>query len=241
MNLGIEGRVALVTAGSKGLGRATAEALVDEGVHVVVAARGAEALEEAGEALRARGGDVETVIGDMTDPAIPAALVEATVARFGRLDIVVANAGGPPPGGALDLPDEAIDAAVNANLLSTVRLVRAALPHLSTNGWGRICAITSYSVVQPVPGLALSNTARAGLWAWAKTAAQDLARQHPGVTLNLLCPGPHATARMEQLGGAGVMGDPADFGRIAAFLCSQSAGFINGAAIVVDGGATLAL
>jgi 3-oxoacyl-[acyl-carrier protein] reductase len=112
---------------------------------------------------------------------------------------------------------------------------------MRTRGWGRICCITSYSVVQPLPGLALSNMARAGLWAWAKTAAQDLAAEGSGITLNLICPGPHATDRMRQLGGGGVMGDPADFGSVVTFLCSRQAGFVNGAAVVVDGGATLAL
>jgi 3-oxoacyl-[acyl-carrier protein] reductase len=96
-------------------------------------------------------------------------------------------------------------------------------------------------VVQPIPTLALSNTARTGLWAWAKTAAQDLAAEEAGITLNLVCPGPHATDRMRQLGGTGVMGSPEDFGAVTAFLCSQQAGFVNGAALVVDGGATLAL
>jgi 3-oxoacyl-[acyl-carrier protein] reductase len=172
-------------------------------------------------------------------------LVTATVERFGRIDIVVANAGGPPPGRSLELDDDAIRAAVETNLLSAVRLVRAAVPHMRTDGWGRICCISSYSVVQPLPGLALSNTARVGLWAWAKTAAADLAAEKSGITLNLACPGPHATERMRQLsggsGGGGPMGDPADFGRVVAFLCSESAVFVNGAAVVVDGGATLAL
>jgi 3-oxoacyl-[acyl-carrier protein] reductase len=130
---------------------------------------------------------------------------------------------------------------VEANLLSSVRLVRGALPYMRAEGWGRLCCISSYSVVQPIPGLALSNTARSGLRAWAKTAAADLAAEAVGITLNLVCPGPHATDRMRQLGGTGPMGDPADFGRVVAFVCSAHAGFVNGATIVVDGGATLAL
>jgi 3-oxoacyl-[acyl-carrier protein] reductase len=114
---------------------------------------------------------------------------------------------------------------------------------MRARGWGRLCCISSYSVVQPIPGLALSNAARSGLRAWAKTAAADLAAQDSGITLNLVCPGPHATERMRELGGntTGVMGDPADFGRVVAFVCSAHAGFVNGATIVVDGGATLAL
>jgi 3-oxoacyl-[acyl-carrier protein] reductase len=241
MDLGLAGRAALVTAGSRGLGRATAVALAGEGVRVMVSSRDEGRLAEARDELRATGVEVETVAADITDPAVPAMLVEATVAAFGTVDIVIANAGGPPAGHALDLDDSRLDDALNANLKSAVRLVRSAVPVMRSGGWGRICCITSYSVVQPVPGLALSNTARAGLWAWAKTAAQDLAAEGNGITLNLLCPGPHATDRMRELGGSGVMGDPGDFGAVVAFLCSSQAAFVNGAALVVDGGATLAL
>ncbi len=241
MELGINGKAALVVGGSRGLGRATADALVREGVDVLLTSRDEGSLAAAQAALAGLGGSVSTRADDITDPDAPARLVEATVATYGSVDIVIANAGGPPPGRALDLDDVALGAALNANLLSAVRLTREALPHMRTRGWGRICCITSYSVVQPVPALALSNTARAGLWAWAKTAARDLAAEEAGVTLNLLCPGPHATDRMRELGGDGPMGDPADFGRIAAFLCSEHAQFVNGAALVVDGGATLAL
>jgi 3-oxoacyl-[acyl-carrier protein] reductase len=166
--------------------------------------------------------------------------VEETRRRFGALDILVANAGGPPPGRALDLTDAQIATALNANLTTSVRLVREALPLLQTGGWGRICCITSYSIKQPIPTLALSNLARTGLWAWAKTAAADLFPS--GVTLNLACPGPHATDRMRQLGGdPDVMGDPADFGRIVAFLCSQPAAFVSGTAVMVDGATSTGL
>jgi 3-oxoacyl-[acyl-carrier protein] reductase len=194
-------------------------------------------------ALRSTGATVATSVADISEPEAPARLVEATVEAFGALDIVIANAGGPPPGRSLEVDDAQLLAAVNANLLSAVRLIRHAVPLMRQTGWGRICCISSYSVVQPIPTLALSNTARAGLRAWAKTAAHDLAEQSAGITLNLVCPGPHATGRMRELGGGdgAAMGDPSDFGRVAAFLCSQPAGFINGATIVVDGGTTLAL
>jgi 3-oxoacyl-[acyl-carrier protein] reductase len=241
MDLGIEGKVALVTAGSKGLGRATALALAGEGVRVMISGRDTSTLAAARETAAAAGVDVEVSAGDVTDPDEPARLVAATVERFGGLDILVANAGGPPPGRALDLTDEAIDAALNANLTTSIRLVREAVPHMRAAGWGRICCITSYTVKQPVPTLALSNTARTGLWAWIKTAAQDLAAESSGITINMLAPGPHATDRMKELGGTGVMGDPADLGAIAAFLCSAQASFINGSALVVDGGSILAL
>jgi len=241
MDLGIAGRVAVVAAGSRGLGLATARALAADGVDLVVAARGEASLAEAAAQLRAEGAAVVTEVADMADPATPDRLVALAGERFGRLDIVVANAGGPPPGRALDVTDGDLAGAFEANFLASVRLVRAAAPVLRAGGWGRMCCITSYSVVQPVPTLALSNTARTALWAWAKTAAQDLAREGSGITLNLACPGPHATDRMRELGGAGVMGDPSDFGKVVAFLCSQPAAFVNGAAVVVDGGATLAL
>jgi 3-oxoacyl-[acyl-carrier protein] reductase len=245
VDLGIEGRVALVTASSRGLGRASAEALAAEGAKVVVSARGAESLDVTEQELRSAGADVFGIVADITDPDVPERLVDATVEHFGQIDIVVANAGGPPPGRALDLDDDAVRAAVEANLLSAVRLIRASVPYMRRQTWGRICCISSYSIVQTLPGLSLSNTSRAGLWAWAKTAAADLAAEQSGITLNLACPGPHATERMRQLvggsGGGGPMGDPADFGRVVAFLCSQAAAFVSGAAVVVDGGATLAL
>ncbi len=241
MDLGLDGKVALVVAGSRGLGRATAEALAAEGARVMVSARSRESVEEAAARIRATGAEVVSEVADISDPDSPSSLVERTVRTFGTLDIVIANAGGPPPGRALDIDDAQIDAALDANLKSAIRLTREAVPIMRRHGWGRICLITSYSVVQPLPGLALSNLARAGLWAWAKTAAQDLAGEGSGITLNLLCPGPHATDRMRELGGDGPMGDPADFGRIAAFVCSRHTGFLNGAALVVDGGATLAL
>ena len=241
MDLGIKGKTALVTAGSRGLGRATALALAGEGVRVMLSGRDADSLERTRLEIVELGAEVEVCAGDVTEPDEPARLVAATVERFGGIDIVVANAGGPPPGRAIDLTDEDLESALNANLLTSIRLVRAALPHMRVTGWGRICCITSYTVKQAAPVLALSNTARVGLWGWMKSAAHDLASESSGITINMICPGPHATDRMKQLGGTGVMGDPADFGAVAAFLCSAQAGFVNGAAIVVDGGSTLAL
>ena len=241
MDLGIAGRVAVVTAASRGLGRASADALAAEGARLVLCARGEDSLRAAEHELADAGAEVVAEAADVVDPATAKRLVDLAMERYGRLDIVVANAGGPPPGNALDVDDEAIRAAVEANMLSSVRLARSALPHMRAGGWGRLCCISSYSVVQAIGGLALSNAARSALRAWAKTAAADLAAEGSGVTLNLVCPGPHATERMQQLGGSGVMGDPADFGRVVAFVCSAHAGFVNGATIVVDGGATLAL
>lgn len=234
MDLGIAGKTALVTAASKGLGRASALALAAEGANVAICARGAEAVSETEAAIKATGAEALALVEDVTAPDAPARLVAATTERFGGLDILVANAGGPPPGRALEVDDEALAAALNANLLTSIRLVREARPWMQRAGWGRVCLITSYTIKQPVPTLALSNTARTGLWAWAKTAAEDAFAE--GITINLICPGPHATDRMKQLGGdPSGMGDPGDFGRIVAFLCSQPAGFMTGSTVNVDG------
>ncbi|HEV2951010.1 MAG TPA: SDR family oxidoreductase, partial [Actinomycetota bacterium] len=223
-------------ASSKGLGRASAQALVDEGASVAINAREPDRLRATAAEL---GDDVLALPADVTEADTPRRLVEETVERFGSLHVLVANAGGPAKGRALDVDDTTLEAAINANLLTSVRLVRAALPHMRAAGWGRICLITSSSVKQPIPDLATSNTARAGLWGWAKTAAQDLIDE--GITLNLACPGLHATDRVKDLGFAGRVGDPADFGRVVAFLCSRHAGFISGAALQVDAASTLGL
>jgi len=236
MDLGIAGKVALVTASSAGLGRGAALALSREGCHVTICARGSERLAATAAELP---GEVLAIPADVTELDTPRRLVEATLERFGRLDIVVANAAGPPPGRALDLQDDALLAAIDANMLTSIRLVRASVPHLRAAGWGRIVLLTSNAVKQPIPTLAASNTARAGLWAWAKTAAQDL--MPDGITLNLLCPGLHATDRIREIGMTGPMGDPEDFGRIVAFLCSTSAGSVSGVALQVDGASTLGL
>jgi 3-oxoacyl-[acyl-carrier protein] reductase len=236
MDLGLSGRVALVAAASKGLGRASAQALVDEGASVAINSRDPERLRATASAL---GDGVLALPADLTDPDAPRRIVEGTVERFGALHALVANAGGPPKARAIDVDDETLLSAINAHLLTSVRLVRAALPHLRTAGWGRICLITSSAVKQPIPDLSASNTARTGLWGWAKTAAQDLIDE--GITLNLVCPGLHSTDRVKELGYSGRMGDPADFGRVVAFLCSEPAGFISGAALQVDGAGTLGL
>jgi 3-oxoacyl-[acyl-carrier protein] reductase len=238
MDLGLDGKVALVTASSKGLGRASAMALSQEGAKVVLCARDGAALAEAAAAMP---GEALAVAADITDPAVPGRLVAAAVDRFGGLDVLVANAGGPPPARALEVDDEALLAALQANLLTSIRLVQAALPPMRAAGWGRICLITSKAVKEPIPTLALSNTARTGLWAWARTAAADLFDDN--ITLNLACPGTHDTERARQAGmlGDGPVGDPADFGKVVCFLCSDPARFVSGAALLVDGATTSGL
>jgi 3-oxoacyl-[acyl-carrier protein] reductase len=238
VELGLEGKVALVTASSRGLGRASALALSREGAKVVLCARDERAL---GEAAAAMPGETLAVAADVSDPATPRRLADAAVERFGGLQVLVANNGGRPPARALEVDDGAILAAVQANLLASVRLVQAAVPHMQAAGWGRICLITSKSVKEPIPSLALSNTARAGLWGWAKTAAADLFAE--GITLNLVCPGTHDTERARQTGGLGrgPVGDPEDFGRVVCCLCSEPAGFVSGTAVGVDGATTAGL
>jgi len=241
MDLGLTGRVAVVTAASKGLGRACALALAAEGARVLVSARSTDLLDGLVAEVARAGGEAHAVVGDMTDPAVPQRLVEAALERWGRLDAVVGNAGGPPTGRALDVDDDALRAAFDTNALASVRLARAAVPHLVERGWGRVVFIASASVKQPIPDLALSNTARTALWAWTKTAAADVAAQ--GVTINLVCPGLHATDRLLERGvPAGARtGSPGDFGKVVAFLCSEPAAFVNGTAVGVDGGATTGL
>lgn len=238
MDLQIRDRVAIVTAASRGLGRACALALAAEGVRLVVNARSEQSLRAMTAGLDV---EVEVVAGDLNGEDVPERLVKRALERFGRLDIMVANNGGPPRGGAFDASDEEIAASLNANLLTAVRLVRAGRSAMVDQGWGRICLIASGSVHQPLDGLALSNMARPGLWGWAKTAATELAGT--GVTLNAACPGPHRTDRSLQVPGgtAGPSGDPADFGRIVAFLCSEHTGYLTGTTITVDGGRTRGL
>jgi 3-oxoacyl-[acyl-carrier protein] reductase len=243
MDLGIAGRTALVTASSKGLGRGAALALAREGCNVVISARGTEALDRTADELRAEGAEVEAIAADVTDPSVPAELVRRTVERFGAVDILVPNAGGPPAARALDFSDEDLEQAINANLTTSIRLIREVVPHMRAKGWGRICCITSSSIKQPIRTLAMSNTARTGLWAWAKTASMDLFPD--GITVNLACPGSHDTDRMKALKESGsfkgALGDPEDFGRVVAFLCSEPANFVSGTALQIDGATTVGL
>lgn len=236
MDLGLAGKVALVTASSRGLGRGSALALSREGAKVVLCARDEQRLTAAAAELP---GETLAVAADVTEPDAPASLVRAAVERFGGLDILVGNSGGPPPVRALDVDDAGVLAAVNENLLTQIRLVQSALPHMRSAGWGRIVLIASSAIKQPIPTLAYSNLARTGLWAWAKTAAQDLAGT--GITLNLVAPGLHATERTKDLGSSGPMGDAEDFGRVVTFLCSEAANFVSGTALQVDGGGSAGL
>jgi 3-oxoacyl-[acyl-carrier protein] reductase len=247
VDLGIANRRAAVAASSSGLGLATAQALAAEGVHVAICGRDADRLAAAAASLPDRTVVIQADVG--TVDGATRFVTEATE-RLGGLDIVVPNAGGPPAGDFASTPLDAYAPALELNLLSTVAMCHAAVPGLIEQGWGRIVAITSGTVRQPAPTLILSNTARAGATAFLKTLATEIAPH--GVTVNSVQPGIHATDRLTHLYGddtstaaaavpTRTVGRPQDFGSVIAFLCSDQARFITGAAIPVEGGASRGL
>ena len=241
MDLGIAGRTAAVAGASSGLGFASARALAAEGVRVAICGRDRERIE----AAAARIAGAVPVVADVSTVEGATGFVEAATEALGRVDILVPNAGGPPAGTFASTPLEAYAPALELNLLSTVAMCEAAVPAMCDRGWGRIVAITSVSVRQPIAQLILSNTARAGVTGFLKTLALEVASK--GVTVNSVQPGLHATDRLTSLYGgdtsaaaegvpAGEVGDPDDFGAIVTFLCSEHARFVVGAAVPVDGG-----
>ncbi|WP_071797019.1 SDR family oxidoreductase [Natronohydrobacter thiooxidans] len=254
MDLGLTGKRALVCASSKGLGRGCAEALAAEGVDLVLNARGAAALEATAAEIRAAHGvAVVTVAADITSEAGRSAVLEAA----GAVDILVTNAGGPPPGMWSDWSREDFIKALDANMLTPIALMQAVLPGMIARGWGRVVNITSGSVKAPIPVLGLSNSARAGLTGFVAGTARQVAGK--GVIINNLLPGIHDTDRASAL-DSGVAksegismaeartkreatiparryGTAAEFGAACAFLCSQHAGFIVGQNLLLDGGA----
>ncbi len=255
MDFGLAGKWALVCASSKGLGRGCAEALAAEGVNLVLTARGEEALNAAAEAIRAAYGvEVRTAPGDITTEEGRA----AALAACGRIDILVTNAGGPPPGLWSDWSRDDFIRALDANMLTPIALMQAVLPGMMERGWGRVVNITSQSVKAPIPALGLSNAARTGLTGFVAGTARQVAEK--GVTINNLLPGIHATDRAVALDGGVAKaqgltmdeakkkreatipvrryGTPEEFGAACAFLCSVQAGFIVGQNLLADGGAT---
>lgn len=239
MDLGLEGRRALVTAASKGLGRACAEALIGEGGRVVIASRSQEAIEATGREI----GAFRSVVADVSIASDVDALVETAARELGGLDILVVNAGGPPPGTFQTTPLEGWDRAYQLTLMSAVRLVTAALPHLKKSDQGRIVFITSISVRQPIPKLVLSNSLRAAVNGMAKTLSLELAADR--ITVNCIAPDAIRTDALRRLGDLGPMeerapmkrlGEPAEVGAACAFLCSSQAGYITGQSLGIDGG-----
>lgn len=242
MDLRLSGRRALVTGASSGLGLGCARALAAEGAAVAMVSRSSEKLAAAAQSVE---GDPALLVADLSVPEEIGPMLARAEELLGGIDILVANAGGPPPGDFAGTDTAAYPAALQLNLLSTVAMCKGTIPAMQERGWGRVVAITSMSVREPMATLILSNTARAGLTAFLKTAATEVAPD--GVTVNSLQPGLHATPRLDALYddldaiAAGVparrMGDPDDFGAFCAFLCSDAARFVTGVAIPVDGGA----
>ena len=241
MDLGLEGKRALVTGASSGLGLGCARALAADGARVALVSRSEERLAAAAESVT---GSPVTIAADVSDRDEVARMVETAESLLGGIDILVANAGGPPGGNFAETDLDAYSAALELNLMSTVAMCKATIPAMQERGWGRVVAITSISVREPIGTLILSNTARAGLTGFLKTTATEVAPD--GVTVNSLQPGLHLTERLVELWGdptpladgvpARRLGDPDDFGAICAFLCSEAAKFVTGAAIPVDGG-----
>lgn len=253
MDLGIKGKRALVCAASKGLGRGCAAALAEAGVDLVINARGAEALAATAAELRGFGVKVTAVAADITTEAGRAEVLAAA----GPVDILVTNAGGPPPGIWSDWEREDFIKALDANMLTPIALMKALLPGMISQGWGRVVNITSQSVKSPIAQLGLSNAARAGLTGYVGGTSRQVAQY--GVTINNLLPGIHATDRAVSLDSGVVKargitmeearaeraatiparryGTAEEFGAACAFLCSQYAGFIVGQNILLDGGA----
>lgn len=254
MDLGIKGKRALVCASSKGLGRGCAESLAAAGVSLVLNGRNVDTLNETAQHIRdTYGMQVDAVAADVATEDGRAALLAAA----GDVDILVNNAGGPPPGMWSDWDRDDFIAALDANMLAPIALMKAVLPGMMDRGWGRVVNITSGSVKSPIPQLGLSNAARAGLTGYVAGTSRQVAAK--GVTINNMLPGIHATDRADSL-DQGVMaaqgidmdtaraqrqatipasryGTPEEFGATCAFLCSQHAGFIVGQNIVLDGGA----
>ena len=253
MELGIAGRTAIICAGSKGLGRGCAVALAREGVSVVIAARGVEALAATADVIRQAGGTVQTVQADVTTDAGRAALLAACPAP----DILVTNAGGPPPGEFTQFSLDDWRRAVEANMITPIALISATIQGMMGRGFGRVINITSYSVKMPIASLELSNGARAGLTGAVAVLARRAAPHN--VTINNLLPGPFDTDRIRgnwsraaEVSGRSLddvardsvrsiparrLGTTEEFGATCAFLCSAHAGFITGQNLLLDGGA----
>ncbi|MCL4293055.1 MAG: SDR family oxidoreductase [Acidimicrobiia bacterium] len=247
MDLGLRGRRAAVAAASRGLGYACAAALAAEGARVALCARDRAGVDAAAARL---GDGAVPIVADVSTPEGAAAFAEAAEAALGGVDILVTNAGGPPRGTVGEITDlHAYADAFALNALSAIAMCQVVLPGMRARTWGRIVAITSITVRQPAPDLVLSNPARAGLTGYLKTLAREVAAD--GVTVNSLQPGLHLTERLAGLGidpaaagaqiPAGFVGDPADFGAVAAFLCSDAARYLTGVALPVDGGVAAGL
>ena len=257
MDLGISGKRALVLASSRGLGKGIAVALAREGVHVLLCGRSAETLEANCAAINAEGGRADWVQADLADAGFVDTVVKAATEKRGGVDILVNNSGGPVPGSTEDMSDEKLAAYFNSMVLRIITLTNRLLPGMKAEGWGRILTVASSGVIEPIPGLALSNTLRPALAGWSKTLASEVAQY--GVTSNLLLPGSIFTDRLKSLDAAAAersgrsveevkaasekaiparrYGTVEEFAATAAFLCSAPASYVTGSVIRCDGGA----
>ena len=241
MDLGLNGRTALVTGASSGLGLATAEALAGEGANVSMFARRRDLLDREADRIGAL-----AVRGDVSIPKDLERAVETTVKAFGGIDVLVWNSGGPKPGPGTAITPESLEQALEVLFLPAVRLVQLCLPYLERSEGGRIVSITSLAAKEPTDHLALSNALRPGLTGWMKTLARELGPQ--GITVNCVAPGRIATARLDELYPDGPseadlaeiplrrLGDPREFGDVVCFLASDRARYVTGQTVVVDGG-----
>src|SRR6266581_3875447 len=251
MDLGLAGRVALVCGSTKGLGRAVAKALAQEGARVVVNGRHPESVERVSVELSAETGQAVTpAVADVGVPAQAEGVVERVHHELGRLDVLFCNASGPPAAPFSQQTGEAFHEAVALNLLSAVHLARAAVPIMRKRQWGRVICLASVAAKQPLPGLILSTTARAGVLGFAKALADEVAPA--GITVNVVCPGFIATERVEELTRTkpemmkqmlaqipvGRIGSPSELAAAVTFLASDPASYITGAVLQVDGGFT---
>lgn len=257
MDLGLTDKVAVVLASSKGMGRASAELLAREGCRLAICARTRKDIEKAAREIReATGRPVLAEAIDVEDRAAMKRFLDAVLGEYGGVDILVTNCGGPPPGPPLEFTDEDWDAAVTSTLMVAVNWARAVAPVMKKRGWGRILNITSVAVKQPIDGLILSNTMRAGVIGFAKSMSRELASH--GITVNNLCPGMILTDRLRALAERrakdgkttidevfrrmaadipiGRVGTPEEFAAAVAFLAGEPARYITGATIQVDGG-----
>lgn len=265
MDFGLNGKVALVTASSQGLGRACAEQLAREGAKVVINGRRPEELALAAREIRSvmalKGADVHTINADISVPDEAARLVKSTIAKFGQLDILITNNGGPPPGKFADFGEQDWQTAIDTTIMSVSRLIRYTLPYLKAaqeRGGGRIINIVSTSVKQPINGLFFSNALRPAVIGMAKSLATELGAD--GILVNNVCPGSFDTSRIHKLYEVraqntaltaaqvaeqaakliplGRLGDPKEIANLVAFLASDKATYITGQTISVDGGST---
>jgi len=257
MDLGLKGKVALVTASSQGLGKASAMALAAEGANLAICSRNERNIQAVADEIRQKtGAAVTSLVADVSRKDDISRVVGAVVKEYGKVDILVNNAGGPPTGHIISLPDEEWEKGVQLTLMSVVRLVREVLPWMEKQKWGRIITIVSIAAKQPINELLISSTLRPGILGLSKVLSNQYARHN--ITVNTVCPGLILTKRQEELSvsraaekgmtfddylaesaraiPAGRLGQPEEIGSVVAFLASERASFINGVNLLVDGG-----